>query len=233
MWPAIIGALSSVAGGAITALVRRRAEARNAERQDNQLQRMAADARVAGIHPVAALGTSANYGSPIFDGQSPFGDAVGEAGARVAESLTRRRERSEDLAIENQRLQNEALQLDIQGRSLALAEAQSRTFLRQIGGALRAPSSDIIVSPPSADGSTAIQGPIGGPVVYAPTSSAQAAEDRYGGILGEFYGLGNFIRDLAGPGHLTTQEVWPSVGFGRNTGLADMPAGQFGLRFDP
>lgn len=87
---------------------------RNRNRQDSQIQRIVADARAAGIHPLAALGSpvSSSYGTPIA------GDSIGDAiGALGGGSLRAKQEKLLDAQIRSERAKEEAL----------IAEATSRT----------------------------------------------------------------------------------------------------------
>lgn len=55
--------------------------------QDSQIQRMVADAKAAGIHPLYALGSSANY-SPILN-LNAGGDPLGAAGEAITRTVDR------------------------------------------------------------------------------------------------------------------------------------------------
>lgn len=184
---ALIGAGSSLAGGMIGAGAKRRADKFNADRQDNQLQRMVKDAAAAGIHPVAAIGAGANYGSATASSYSPMGDAVAEGGRQVS-----------GLIMQNQELQNQSLSLDIERKRLeldaeamALADAQSRSMIQ----AMRQGGTDRAAPSTSPDGRTYTTALGTQMRLDESLTDQQQWEDRYGGIVGEAMGLGNFIRD--------------------------------------
>lgn len=161
-------------------------------REDNQLQRLMADANAAGIHPVAALGAGANYGSSMPMQPSGLGDAVGSAALTISEGVARRQERAADLELERSRLANEKLFYETQLRAQQLADAQSRSFMSAAVQGLRAPSSAIVDAPTSAVlGGNSFQIGAAGP--YTP---AQVAEDAYGEVGDLAFGAWNFFRDL-------------------------------------
>ena len=117
----IWAAIGSLAGGAINHFSQRRAE----RRQDASLQRLVADAKKAGISPLAALGSSAagQYGSPV--GSTATGSYVADALA----SITPKHDRQlQPLRLENQELQNDLLRAQIAAlNSDTVATATSRT----------------------------------------------------------------------------------------------------------
>lgn len=74
-------------GGLAGAWVSKREGDKNRERQDNQLQRLVADAEAAGFSPLAALGSSggASYAAPVTtDTGSHVGNAIAGAGNAFA-----------------------------------------------------------------------------------------------------------------------------------------------------
>lgn len=137
-WSAVIGA----AGSAASAFFGKPREysfsdwkkqadyshAQNKEMAQNAIRWRAADAREAGIHPLAALGGGVSFGSaqPVptssgSSGGSGAGDAVGAGLAELGRQL----------ATQRSALENEKLRADIQqSRSVAdWYEARSRTLL--------------------------------------------------------------------------------------------------------
>lgn len=102
-------ALGQGLGGAIKGI-------RNRNRQDTQIQRIAADARAAGIHPLAALGSpvSSSYGTPVT------GDSVGDAVSSLGSSRSRR---LQDDLVRAQISSEKAKEIAL------LAEATSRTSI--------------------------------------------------------------------------------------------------------
>ena len=117
----IWAAIGSLAGGAINQLNQRRAE----RRQDTSLQRLVADAKKAGISPLAALGSSAagQYGSPV--GSTATGSYVADGLASITPKFDRQ---LQPLRLENQALQNDLIKAQIAAlNSDTVATATSRT----------------------------------------------------------------------------------------------------------
>lgn len=90
----------------------------NIQRQDTQIQRLVADARAAGIHPLAALGSpvASSFGTPI--GSTGAGDAIGDALSSAG--LLKKQGALLDAQISSERAKAAAL----------MAEAQSRTHIQ-------------------------------------------------------------------------------------------------------
>lgn len=188
----IIAGGAQVAGAAADRKYNERMTREAWGREDTQLQRLMKDASAAGIHPVAALGAAANYGSTQPMQPSGLGDAVGNAALRISETVARRQERLQDLELERSRLANEKLFYESQIRAQQLAEAQSRSFMSAAVSGLRAPSSAIVDAPTEAVlGGNAFEIGAAGP--YTP---AQVAEDAYGEVGDLAFGAWNFFRDL-------------------------------------
>lgn len=120
----------------------------NYERQkefaQNQIRWRVADAKAAGLHPLAALGASPLGFSPSFSGGIPsssdwdysaMGDAIGKMGqdiGRAVEATATEKERAEAAAyqsqarkldLENKQLQNDTLRQKIVDNALASAQA--------------------------------------------------------------------------------------------------------------
>lgn len=120
----------------------------NYERQkefaQNQIRWRVADAKAAGLHPLAALGASPLGFSPSFSGgissssdwdYSAMGDAIGKMGqdiGRAVEATATEKERAEAAAyqsqarkldLENKQLQNDTLRQKIVDNALASAQA--------------------------------------------------------------------------------------------------------------
>lgn len=89
MWPAVIAAGASLAGGAIKAITGKQARDREYERQkefaENGIRWKVEDAKAAGIHPIYAIGANTATYSP----QAAVGDDFGisEAGQNIARSI--------------------------------------------------------------------------------------------------------------------------------------------------
>jgi len=158
----ILGALIGAGGSFLNAKV---TNAQNKKIMQNQIQWRVADAKAAGIHPLAALGANMQ---PV-PSQPVLGDAalggLAEVGKKLVKDPTEERQ-----ALANARL-TEA--------NAALAEAQSRTIAR----AARQPAGATVGS---MSGRTHMPGdPIGagrlGTIRTDPrVAGAQTVEDRYG-----------------------------------------------------
>lgn len=84
---AILGGLANVFGS------KKRSDSEY-NRSKRAIQTRVADAKKAGIHPLFALGGSANYSPQFISGQSPLGGAARDVGAAVAGSMKLSREQS-------------------------------------------------------------------------------------------------------------------------------------------
>lgn len=173
-----IGAAASLIGGAMNARAQARENEINRARQDNQLQRMMADAGAAGIHPVAAMGlTGGSYGSPVDSGPTGFGSAVSGAGGRISDVMLAQ----QDFQVSAQQLELERMRLENDMRITQLAEAQSRSMLF---GARQAFGDGPELG---GFGSTGL--------LSKEEIPAQPATDDFGDVIGDiFFGLPNFIR---------------------------------------
>lgn len=58
-------------------------------RDDRKIQTLVKDARIAGIHPLAALGSSISLSSTIPQGQSQTGSAIGDASRAIGQGVSR------------------------------------------------------------------------------------------------------------------------------------------------
>lgn len=189
--PLVLGALiaagASLAGGALRNRAIRRENKIDRARQDNQLQRMMADAGLAGIHPVAALGASANYGQPVGQAETGFAEGLESAGGAVSDLMMAQ----QDFQISAQSLELERMRLENEMRAFELQEAQSRSILSAVrGAALQAPAA--IVNEPSPAILSGMPWAIGAGGPYTP---ARVAEDAYGEVGEWVFGVPNLIRD--------------------------------------
>lgn len=117
--PALIMAAGALAGGAIAAKSGRDAQ-KSAQAQDaRKIQTLVADAKIAGIHPLAALGSSISL-TPTqqISGQSATGSAVADASRAIAGGFSR-----QAATKANAPMQQAQIEL-IQGQT-ALARSQS------------------------------------------------------------------------------------------------------------
>lgn len=162
------------------------AQHRRAQQKFNEtrIQTLVKDAKAAGIHPLAALGSpvAGGFAAPVPSGQSVSGsgyaDGIRELGAGVDEWQRRMlAETSEKAGLENELLRSE----------ISLRNAQSRTLIERAknDAAVRAG----ITVPNVSGGSQTIKS-------SSAFSDAEEVERRYGDIVQMLYGLGVLGRDL-------------------------------------
>lgn len=149
------------------------------------------DAKAAGIHPLAALGTQTTSFSPISVG-TPLADSIGSAGQDISRAVNAQQTPTEDAA--NTRALN-ALSLE--------RGALENELLRGRIRAQRAPG-----NPPGLPGLDKFQPPqttnslmSGGERIHTSPdfSDQQAFEDRYGELVGELYGIRSWLNEVARP----------------------------------
>lgn len=117
-------AIGSLVGGFLS----RKTAKEDRIRQDTQLTRLVADAKNAGISPLAALGSgmAGSYGTPVGGGNTGayLGDAIAEGMEALKPSKASR------LEEENQKLQNDLVRAQIDAiRSDMVQDARSRSLI--------------------------------------------------------------------------------------------------------
>lgn len=144
----------------------------------NPIAKVVRDAKSAGIHPLAALGSNVagSYGTPVSSG---LGSAVGAGLDRFAQAMANRKSEAEldaiGAAAEHSRAEAE------------LARARSRSIIQGAQNGGRAPASY-----------GAMLKFAGNEWQPAPdTSDTQKIEDRYGDLVGAGYGVTVGVRDLS------------------------------------
>lgn len=112
-------------GGLAGTLLNRKDKKEDRARQDRQLQTMVADAKAAGISPLAALGSNVagNYGQPVGSSSGQMvSDAISGAGKAYAGRAQKK------LQLENMALQNDLVRAEIEAlNSETVARATSRS----------------------------------------------------------------------------------------------------------
>lgn len=194
---ALISAGASLIGGAFGRKSRSDEVKFQRQQAKNKISWTVEDAKRAGIHPLAALGSPAagSFAAPV--GGSPMGDAVGDAGAAIGRAISpMMRERH---AAEMSVLRSEA------ARNTAEAEAVSRTAIQKVRRATQNIPSDIIES--DNKGKRMSLGP-GGVVLVPPGVSQQKLEDEIGEAA-EVYGFGRAMEMLAQK--WKKEGLWPGV----------------------
>lgn len=174
-------------------------------REDSAIQRRVADARAAGLHPLAALGipmaTGGSSGgpTPILPGQSSTGSAIGE-GIRTAQSIAstnasrQHAQQLADLSLEEQRLRNVWLEEQIKNqrakRLQGMANAAGRGNPHLLASELEQRKREAGLP------STYTVGHGGWETGRTP--SAEDLETRYGEVAQQLGGVINMGFDLAG-----------------------------------
>lgn len=93
-----------------------------------RIRMMANDAKLAGIHPLAALGVAANYQNPVsMVSSGGFGNAVGTAGQHIGQALTDYAQGQKADAKANAAAALAEKQLQLEERRVAVMEANSVT----------------------------------------------------------------------------------------------------------
>lgn len=154
-----------------------------------------ADAKAAGLHPLAALGAGTTSFSPVSIG-SPMAGSLSSAGqdiSRAMNSMATPNEKSsalEALTLERAGLENELLRTRIRG-------------MRAAGSGPGLPGADK-VQPPQLTSS--LVHPQLGRVFSSPDfSDAQSYEDRFGEQVGDLYGFENWLHNML-PRHVQNRE---------------------------
>lgn len=227
MWPSIIGAVGSLFGGLLNSSSNSAMNAANIgfQRETNQqnqqfiremnknafdidstkVRRLVEDAKAAGIHPLAALGSTVagssampvapSFTSPVVAGSSAMGDSVGDAFAQLAAGLS----------LKRQGLENELLAAQV-------GEARSRSVIAKArAAAVGGPGSTLAEHIIDPQRTSHVRTPLGVVMTNPNTSDAQTYEDRYGDIVENVAGVGNLISDLVE----NNRPVLQRLGFGR------------------
>lgn len=132
----LISAGASLLGGALSNKNKSDTADQNIAMQkefaQNGIQWRVEDAKKAGIAPLAALGANTVSFSPIDVGDTSFGPAISDMGQNIGRAVdasmdagSRQQTRMNDLQIENQELQNDALRLQIAGAAGSISRASN------------------------------------------------------------------------------------------------------------
>lgn len=144
----------------------------------NQVQWRVEDSVKAGLHPLAALGMAPAAVGGTYVGGTDFG-SMGQDIGRAAEAMLTPENKNTahlaQLAVERGGLENELLRTQI---------ASQRMRLVQMG----TPGVD------NAANAATLNTPFGAPLAVANKGLSQDANDDFGEIIGELYGIGNFIQ---------------------------------------
>lgn len=135
MWPAIIAAGASLAGGLLSKSGKEKAAEQNADAQrefaKHGIQWKVADARKAGIHPLYALGANTVSFSPSYVGDESLPSAVASAGQDISRAVAATSDASTRNAMYEKTLQD--LTLTRMGLENNLLSTQIAKLNAQIG----------------------------------------------------------------------------------------------------
>jgi len=213
--------LGSLIGGLLAARSASRQATIERRRQDTSISRIVADARTAGVNPLAALGSTAagSFSTPVLP-TATAGDAIADAfGQYGAERSERRQQDVQSQQMEMAREAHEA-QLGLlraQRSALEMETAMGAARVRSEIAAARA----AVIGGPVVGGALAPYAPSPlastGFVVTHP-GFAQEVENNYGEVPGNVAGLGALAMDAAA--NLPRPRA-PNIGLGQL--FADRP----------
>lgn len=133
VWPAVIAAGATIAGSLISSKSggsagwSKQVYADQKVREDSMYQRRVADAKLAGLHPLFALGTSANYTPTSVSGGrtgSYAGEGIARAGAQIAEGMRESKRQGRQTKLDAASQQIHDLRIQKMGREIALDDAE-------------------------------------------------------------------------------------------------------------
>lgn len=205
----------SAIGGLAGALFNKHQSDKQSDKQErfakHGLQWKIADAKKAGVHPLAALGaTTPQYAPTAIGDFSQAGQSLGHA---LDKHMSTDERYIAALATEKAKLENEYLRAQIdsvrarnnQTPTPAAPSQRDDTALIAGQGDTRYVTK---FTPP--EETNYIRTPAGIIVTRPGTSNAQTYEDRYGDIIQEFGGFANLISDLAHTGGRYIERYSPS-----------------------
>jgi len=219
MVPAIaaagIGAAADLAGGLVDQYFNQKAAKKSWKQQkkvlQNQVQWRVADAVKAGLHPLAALGVnpasgpSAQVGSGLGSALSSMGQNIGRAAEAALTPADKLAARSALLGLEQQQANIDLTKAQLAGAQKALLTSGSTPGI--------ASRISPVISDPLSDKRMKVHDP----------SLSQRAEDHFGDIIGEIYGIGNWGRSVYNdfqssggvrqylPGGSGAEELWRRI----------------------
>lgn len=196
-----LSAIASIGGSIISGLFGKSAAKDAQKREDTSIQRRVEDAKKAGIHPLAALGANVSPVTAMPSVGSAFGEGIKEAAPLL----------SEKASLENDLLRAQIRQTDA---ATSVAAATSRSMIADATAKTRGLGDDgpDLANPlkPQRERSRVAIGP-GVDLRTAGSADAQTAEDRYGNVIEEIWGIKNFLQDYWNSPDLPPRKGWRDI----------------------
>lgn len=181
MLGSIISGIGSVVGGLFGANSASKDRKSQKEYAQNSVQWRAADAKKAGLHPLATMGYSGSSYSPVGDGGA--GAAISQAGAQIGQHMNAgpKNQLATQLAQSSMGVDSANIEL-LKAQKLQILDNIRKGLVGTKGSTTQLPSAEQIT------------GPLGGWKTGASTKT-QDIEDHYGGAAGEIYGILRLLTD--------------------------------------
>lgn len=174
------------------------------ERMDNtKIQRLQADAKAAGVHPLAAMGTSLSSPSPtVVGGRPDFADMGQNIGRAVDATMSTEEKQSDaDKVATALKLKNMDLQNQVIEQQLANSAATTVNMTGTPPGYSAALAKEILRQDVRGEAEARLRerDPLGmGPIALKQNrrwSPSQKVEDEYSDVVSNVYGVLKFMRD--------------------------------------
>jgi len=196
-----LSAIASIGGSIVSGLFGQSAAKKAQQREDTSIQRRVADAKAAGIHPLAALGASVNPVTAI----PSTGSAVGEGIKELASSIPK----------ESENLQNELLRAQIRNTDAqtSVAAATSRSLIAEAAAKTRGvlDQGPDLSDPLKSQRERSRISTGHGNLQTSKSADAQTAEDRYGNAIEEIWGIKNLFEDYWNSPELPSRKGWNTI----------------------
>lgn len=199
MFTGILGSIGSLIGGLFgnSAANKRQTQMLQwQERMDNtKIQRLQADAKAAGVHPIAAMGGSLTSPTPVNVGgtDSPDFSGMGQNIGRAIDAQQSSQQKndqftkaSQALTLQNMDLKNDVIRTQLANSAAATVNAAGNppTFASSEGPGDKLRDEELPM------------GVLGNVQQSRKWSPQEKVENEYGDIVGEVYGLAKWIRDV-------------------------------------
>lgn len=179
-----IGAVSDLAGGLVDQYFNNKATDKSYKFQkkvlQNQVQWRVADAVKAGLHPLAALGVNPASGPSAMIGSS-LGSSISNMGQNISRAAEAYLTPEDKIAAKSALLGLEQQQANIDLTRAQLAGAQKALLTQGSTPGIASSISDPITD---------------APIKIHDPGVSQKAEDSFGDIIGELYGIANYGRSV-------------------------------------